>query len=299
MGTKLPILGTLPFNRELRDSRTPHKGAIATLTDQLSQLRLSRKTHSSYYGYGNSEASFLEALRVLHTNIRMLSSDYPIRSIIVSSALPGDGKSTVSANLAQVATAMGQRVLIVDVDLRKPQVHERLAMPNTVGLSNLISDDLSLKSAIQQATPSGQLFVLTAGTVPPDPTKLLASQKMQQLMDTFDRCFDLIIYDAPPITGLADVSLIGQRTDGLVLISRMGKTDRTVLEQTISTLKLAQIPTLGIVANGVKSTKYSSYRYYDGYGPADNSTDKVSDELAEPTASSTFTPKANDNGPIF
>lgn len=298
VGTKLPILGTLPFNRDLRDSRTPQRSAIATLTDQLSQIRLGRKKYSSYYGYGNNEASFLEALRVLHTNIRMLSSDHPIRSIIVSSALPGDGKSTVSANLAQVATAMGQRVLIVDVDLRKPQVHERLAIPNPVGLSNLISDDLPLKSAIQQATPSGQLFVLTAGAVPPDPTKLLASQKMQQLMSTFDRCFDLVIYDAPPITGLADVSLIGQRTDGLVLVSRMGKTDRTILGQTISTLKLAQIPTLGIVANGVKSMKYSSYRYYDGYGPQDNSNPEVPTELAE-IQSSTFTPKADDNGPIF
>ncbi|MEL6350721.1 MAG: polysaccharide biosynthesis tyrosine autokinase [Cyanobacteria bacterium J06627_28] len=298
VGTKLPILGTLPFNRDLRDSRTPQRSAIATLTDQLSQIRLGRKKYSSYYGYGNNEASFLEALRVLHTNIRMLSSDHPIRSIIVSSALPGDGKSTVSANLAQVATAMGQRVLIVDVDLRKPQVHERLAIPNPVGLSNLISDDLPLKSAIQQATPSGQLFVLTAGAVPPDPTKLLASQKMQQLMSTFDRCFDLVIYDAPPITGLADVSLIGQRTDGLVLVSRMGKTDRTILGQTISTLKLAQIPTLGIVANGVKSMKYSSYRYYDGYGSQDNSNPEVPTELAE-IQSSTFTPKADDNGPIF
>ncbi|MEL6160818.1 MAG: polysaccharide biosynthesis tyrosine autokinase [Cyanobacteria bacterium J06627_32] len=264
-GTKLPVLGMLPFNRELRDGRTPEKGAIASLVDSLSQIRLS-KPQNDAYGYGNSESSFLEALRVLHTNIRMLSSDHPIRSIIVSSAMPGDGKSTVCANLAQVATAMGQRVLIVDVDLRKPQVHERLDVDNDLGLSNLIADDLPLKSAIQQLTPSGQLFVLTAGQIPPDPTKLLASRKMQQLMGTFERCFDLVIYDAPPTTGLADVSLIGQRTDGLVLVSRMGRTDRNVLKQTIETLKLAQITTLGVVANGIKSNRYSGYRYYN-YGP--------------------------------
>ncbi len=264
-GTKLPMLGTLPYNRSLQDSQTHQKGAISNLFSNLSQIQLgSRK--SAYYS-DNSEASFLEALRVLHTNIRMLGSDHPIRSIIVSSALPGDGKSTVCANLAQVATAMGQRVLIVDVDLRKPQVHERLDMSNAVGLSNLIADDLPLKSAIQQLTPSGQLFVLTAGKIPPDPTKLLASQKMQQLMGTFERCFDLVIYDAPPTTGLADVSLIGQRTDGLVLITRMGETDKTVLTQTIETLKLAQIPTLGIVANGVKASGFDGYRYYSyGYG---------------------------------
>ncbi|MEL7492779.1 MAG: polysaccharide biosynthesis tyrosine autokinase [Cyanobacteria bacterium J06554_11] len=274
-GTKLPVLGMLPFNRELRDGRTPEKGAIASLVDSLSQIRLS-KPQNDAYGYGNSESSFLEALRVLHTNIRMLSSDHPIRSIIVSSAMPGDGKSTVCANLAQVATAMGQRVLIVDVDLRKPQVHERLDVDNDLGLSNLIADDLPLKSAIQQLTPSGQLFVLTAGQIPPDPTKLLASRKMQQLMGTFERCFDLVIYDAPPTTGLADVSLIGQRTDGLVLVSRMGRTDRNVLKQTIETLKLAQITTLGVVANGIKSNRYSGYRYYN-YGP--NTSNMLSNNI--------------------
>ncbi|MEO1622253.1 MAG: polysaccharide biosynthesis tyrosine autokinase, partial [Cyanobacteria bacterium J06632_3] len=280
-GTKLPVLGTLPFNRELKDSRTPNKGAIAQWVDTLSQVQLGKFRHVGVYGYsGNSESTFLEALRVLHTNIRMLSSDRPIRSIIVSSALPGDGKSTVCANLAQVATAMGQRVLIVDVDLRKPQVHERLAVSNATGLSNLIADDLPLKSAIQQLTPAGQLFVLTAGKIPPDPTKLLASKKMQQLMGTFERCFDLVIYDAPPTTGLADVSLIGQRTDGLVLVSRMGKTDRTVLKQTIETLRLAQIPTLGIVADGVRSSHYSGYRYYN-YGQNIDEHSDV-DETSEP-----------------
>ncbi len=256
-GTKLPLLGTLPYNPGLEDQTK--RGAIARLTKDFMP---GQKTN--LYGHGASgEASFLEAMRVLHTNIRMLSSDRPIRSVLVSSALPGDGKSTVSTILAKVATAMGQRVLVVDVDLRKPQVHSRLEVSNDCGLSNLIASDLPLKSAIQQVGNSGQLFVLTAGQIPPDPTKLLASKKMQQLMETFARCFDLVIYDSPPTTGLADVSLIGQRTDGLILVTRMGKTDRTVLSQTIETLKLAQIPTLGIVANGVRANAMSGYRYYD------------------------------------
>lgn len=268
-GTKLPLLGTLPFNRELKDSRSTEKVSLINAVDALLKRGNSGKL-SSVYGYGgDSESSFLEALRVLHTNIRMLSSDHPIRSILISSALPGDGKSTVAAHLAQVATAMGQRVLVVDTDLRKPQVHDRLNLSNDLGLSNLIADDLPLKSVIQQVEPNGQLFVLTAGKIPPDPTKLLASQRMQQLMGTFDRCFDLVIYDAPPATGLADVSLIGRRTDGLVLVTRIGKTDKTVLKQTIETLKLAQIQTLGLVANGVKASSMSGYRYYT-YGEDDN-----------------------------
>ncbi len=268
-GTKLPLLGTLPFNREL-SQRDGGKGGFAALAERVTSFRLGSSAQASDYGYGgDSESSFLEALRVLHTNVRMLGSDKPIGSILVSSALPGDGKSTVSANLAQVAAAMGQRVLVVDVDLRKPQVHDRLEVSNQIGLSNLIADDVSLKSVIQQVEPAGNLFVLTAGKVPPDPAKLLASHKMHQLMGTFERCFDLVIYDAPPTTGLADVSLIGQQTDGLVLVTRMGKTDRTVLSQTIETLKMSKIPVLGMVANGVKSHGFGGYRYYAyGYGSA-------------------------------
>lgn len=95
-------------------------------------------------------------------------------------------------------------------------------------------------------------------------------------METFERCFDLVIYDSPPATGLADVSLIGQRTDGLVLVTHMGKTDRTVLLQTIETLKLAQIPTLGIVANGVRANAMGGYRYYN-YGQSARS---ASEDLA-------------------
>ena len=266
-GTKLPLLGTLPYNDELTGG--VHKGAIARWTDELSLAKAFTK-QSNAYGYAaSSDASFLEAMRVLHTNIRMLSSDRAIRSILLSSALPGDGKSTTSVGLAKVATAMGQRVLIVDVDLRKPQVHERLNVPNKCGLSNLIADDLSLKSAIQPVGTSGHLFVLTSGQIPPDPTKLLASKKMKQLMETFERCFDLVIYDAPPTTGLADVSLVGRQTDGLVVVTRIGKTDRTVLSQAIETLKLAQIPVLGMVANGVRANAMGGYRYYHyGYAPA-------------------------------
>ncbi len=298
-GTKLPLLGMLPFNHQLRDNLTAERSVLAKLTDSLSQVRLGHR-RSAYYGYGgyggyggNSESSFLEALRVLHTNIRMLSSDRPIRSILISSALPSDGKSTIAAQLAQVATAMGQRVLVVDTDLRKPQVHERLALSNKLGLSNLIADNLPLKSVIQQFDPSGQLFVLTAGKIPPDPTKLLASQKMQQLMGTFERCFDLVIYDAPPIAGLADVSLIGQRTDGLVLVTRIGKTDRTVLKQTIETLKLAQITTLGLVANGVKASGISGYRYYGG-GVEDDEAEDLAIAQTNAQISSVYTSLGQD-----
>ena len=265
-GTKLPLLGTLPKNARLQDSQTTNEGILSMLVGNVSKLRSGKNSLSGYYGY-SGESSFLESLRVLHTNIKMLSSDSPIRSILISSAQPAEGKSTISSSLAQVATAMGQRVMIVDVDLRKPQVHNRLDLPNNLGLSNYISDSVPLKSVLLEVGSNGQLFAMTAGKIPPDPTKLLSSQRMQQLMMTFENSFDLVIYDAPPIAGLADVSLLGQHTDGLILVSRMGETNRTVLTQVIETLKLARITVLGMVANGVRSAGSDGYRYYAyGYG---------------------------------
>lgn len=279
-GTKLPLLGLLPFNQELQDEfmsqrrakANPLKERIALLAETLSQRLFNRS--ASVYGYViDSDAGFLEALRLIHTNIGMLGSNrQPVRSIVVSSALPGEGKSTVSAHLAQVATAMGQRVLVIDGDLRQPQMHERLAVSNEQGLSNLITEDLPVESVIQQVDPNYQLFVLTAGKIPPDPTKLLGSQKMQQMKATFAQNFDLVIYDAPPTTGLADVSLISQNTDGVVLVSRLAKTDRTVLAQAIETLRVARISTLGIVANGVKPTGMGGYRNYAYQANADATT---------------------------
>ncbi|MGD1900500.1 MAG: GumC family protein [Phormidesmis sp.] len=289
-GTKLPLLGTLPLNAALQEGRllddpqsrqqAQKRSVFAAAGARLKRLIPGKRAGSGgYYGYGgNSESSFIEALRVLHTNIRMLSSDRTIHSILVSSALPGEGKSTVAANLAKVATAMGQRVLIVDVDLRKPQVHKRLELDNQLGLSNLIADSLPLKSVLQSVGVDNQLFALTAGKIPPDPTKLLSSRKMRSLMKMFESNFDLVIYDAPPITGLADVSLIGQYTDGVVLVSRIGKTDRDVLTQTLETLRLAQVSILGLIANGVKSSALGGYRYYAyGYGAGNSEMDDESD----------------------
>ncbi|MFM7424162.1 MAG: CpsD/CapB family tyrosine-protein kinase [Elainella sp.] len=174
---------------------------------------------------------------MLHTNLQFLSTDRPLRSIIISSALPGDGKSTVSINLARTAMILGRRVLLVDADMRRPQVHERMQLENHQGLSNYISSDIPLKSVLQKPISLFELSVLSAGPTPPDPTKLLASRKMQQLMRELEQSFDLIIYDTPPLLGLADASILAQHTDGIVVVARLGKTSRSAVSQALDNLK--------------------------------------------------------------
>jgi polysaccharide biosynthesis transport protein len=256
---KLPVLGSLPMAKELAGDPSSFEQA-SNWVQKLFPRVSSPLASAGYYGYSGA-SGFLEALRVLHTNIQLLSSDRPIRSLIISSAMPGDGKSTVSIYLAQTAAAMGQKVLLVDADLRKPQVHNRLNLSNEAGLSNLISHDLKLNSLLHRPQTAPGLTVLTAGQIPPDPTKLFASQKMRDLMVNFQQSFDLVIYDAPPLIGLADASLLAPHTDGLILVARIGQTDRTALTQAIDNVRISQIPILGIVANGIKRS-FGSYHYY-------------------------------------
>jgi succinoglycan biosynthesis transport protein ExoP len=213
---------------------------------------------------GNSPSptnAFQESFRLLNANMRLLSVDSPIRACAITSCQVADGKSTVAVNLAMAAAAMGQRVLLVDADLRRPQVHEMLCLPNWKGLSSVITEDLAVEEVMVQSPREENLFVLTSGPFFPDPTKLLSSRKMQYLMESLLNKFDLIIYDTPPLLGLADANLLAARTNGLMLVVGLNQTEREAIILALEDLKMAGIPLLGMVANGDKGSRY----YYQSY----------------------------------
>ncbi len=223
---KLPLLGNIPFEKQLQRNQTRIRKtedyrirATDYFSDNIPGLAVIPDQD-----YRNYSGNFIEALRVLYTNIQLLSSDRQIRSVVISSAMAGDGKSTVAFHLAQIATAMGQRVLLVDADLRQPKIHILSNLNNKWGLSNLISTNLPVEEVIRELPSMGQLSVITAGPIPPDPTKLLSSQKMKRLMTDLHHTFDFVIYDAPPLVGLADASLIVPHTDGILLVVTRSKT---------------------------------------------------------------------------
>ena len=254
--TKLPLLGVIPFHKHIQPRTRVGEASVDTNPNGSNLVFRNINTQSESY------FPFLEAFRSLHTNIGFLSSDTPIHSLVISSSVHADGKSTVSLNLAQAAAAMGRRVLLVDADLRRPQVHTLLGIPNEQGLSNVISTNLPVSDAIQRSPLWDNLFVLTSGQIPPDPTKLLSSKKMQNIMEQLRQEFDLVIYDTPPLLGLADSSLLAPHTAGIVLVVRMGKTDRSVLTQALERLKLSRAPILGTVVNGVRNYNQLTYGYY-------------------------------------
>jgi len=258
--TRLPILGTIPFNKELK------KRAIGK-EKQQKKTNSSPSFQPSWLNHYNS-SPFLEAFRSLSANLNFVNPDQPVRSLVVSSAAPADGKSTTATFLAQAAAAMGQQVLLVDGDMRRPQVHMRTDLPNVWGLSNVISNEVKVDDVIQRSPIEDNLFVLTAGQLPPDPTRILSSRKMHNLVEYLQKDFDLVIFDAPPLLGLADARLLAAHTDGMVLVVGMGRTYRAVVTQVLSALKMSHARVLGVVANGIKNYTTSSqsyhYKYYAG-----------------------------------
>ncbi|MFM5902060.1 MAG: GumC family protein [Dolichospermum sp.] len=274
----LPVLGSLPFHKSLVQNPSLNLKNTAknqepellvdplVVPNELSSTSAPGRSQSSYY-YG--QGSFWESLQVLYSNIQLLNSDRPVKSLVVSSAVPGDGKSTVAFTLAKTAAIMGKKVLLVDCDLRKSKVHKLSQLNNLWGTSSLISSDIDVNQVIQELPELNGLSVVTAGPLPPDPARLLSSDKMSQMMNYFSENFDLVIYDTPPLSGLVDARLVAVHTDGVMLVVRIDKTDKSALKQPIDTLKASPINLLGVVVNGEKfrglgynyNYKYSSYYY--------------------------------------
>jgi capsular exopolysaccharide synthesis family protein len=257
---RVPLLGVIPFSKEIKSVDRAQVGlqSHAGISD-----RATPRETPQFHWYVASP--FLESFRSLQANIRLLGSDTPTNSIVISSPEPADGKSTVAIHLAQAAAAMGRRVLLVDADLRRPQVHQFLDLPNFQGLSDAIATDLTPEQAIQEVPAWPNLHVLTAGSLPPDPTRLLASERMQQFVERFQSRFDLVIYDLPPSLGFADSRLLAPLTNGVIFVVRIGKTDRTKLKHTLDEFKTSKLTVLGIVANGTRGRGHSSYNYYQNY----------------------------------
>ncbi|MGD2183560.1 GumC family protein [Lusitaniella coriacea] len=262
--TKLRLLGTIPFVKSLQNyERQLQKQIRKAQALDAPNLFLPQPEYPG---------AFREAFRSLYTNISLLGSKQrPIRSLVVSSAAPSEGKSTIALELAQTAAKIGQRVLLIDADLRRSQLHLRLGLKNEKGLSDALQSDLSLNDTIQQAPMDSNLFFLSSGSNVGDPIKLLTSSKMEHLMIQFQGFFDLVIYNSPPLLGLADANLLASNADGIILVVRLEKTERATVMKALEGLKMSRASILGVVANGMKGKLPNPYAIY--------SQDEVSRQL--------------------
>ena len=271
------LLAVIPFLRTLQDRQMNGNTGVIPLELELETLGLNGKALTS----GDSEKNdkeratedsffaFRESFQALYANLSFMTpDDHPAKSLVISSSIPGEGKSTIALNLARVAASVGKKVLLVDADMRRPQLHQVLELSNQSGLSNVISMGLRVEEAIQLSPINSNLSVLTSGPTPPDPNRLLSSEKMTQLMEEWQNLFDLVIYDSPPLAGIADAKLLASRANtSLIMVVGLGILDRSLFKDVMDTLQASKITVLGLVANGRKSGSMGEYyyHYYDNY----------------------------------
>jgi len=226
-------------------------GSIPSFGKEASALPLRDKPRSSVS----------ESFRMLQANLKFSQVDEQLQVIVVSSSVPGEGKSTVSANLGMALAEMGKKVLIVDSDLRRPSQHQMWEEPNASGLSNVLVEPDQLSGAIQELDTN--LYLLTAGAPPPNPIALLDSQRMQDLLEQFRQEYDYILLDSPPVAVAADSAMLGNMAQGTLLVVRPNVVDQTSLTATKEMLQRSGQPLLGMVINGVNpKDEPDSYYYY-------------------------------------
>ena len=249
----ISILGMIP-KRE--DEQKALNNDPMLKTKSLSSMSTDEEERNTKTRYQFSP--FIESFRALNSQIRLLSPDLAIRSLVISSSLPDEGKTTVAIQLAQAAVAMGQRVLLVNADLRKPNLKTPRHSNNDLiyGLTDIIAGTSELMDTVQLFPGEENLYILLPGSVALDPTSILGSKKMHDLMGKCHHNFDLVIYDTVPLN-FADPLLLIPQTDGLLMVTRLGKVDREVLRNSLRTLEVSRVSVLGLVVNMIKDSQSS------------------------------------------
>jgi capsular exopolysaccharide synthesis family protein len=264
--TGVPVVGTVPASTALASD---HRLLDPAMTSEK----------------GNSFA-LNEAFRALRTNLKFMDVDHPPRTIVITSPLPGDGKSTIACNLAVTLAANGESVVLVDGDLRRPTVARTMGLPGGAGLSDVLAGRVELADVLQR-TPTPNLFVLAAGSIPPNPSELLGSDRMRRVLEQLST-HAMVIIDAPPLLPVTDGAVLTHQADGALMAISVGKTTYDIAEKAIATLHKAQGRVLGLVLNkaplkGADAPHYA-HAYRGTYLPrtpadAESSSASVSDAI--------------------
>jgi protein-tyrosine kinase len=209
----------------------------------------------------NSKSPIAEQYRTIRTNIEFSSVDGEMKTILITSSGPGEGKSTTASNLAVVFAQQGKRVLLIDADLRKPTAHYTFNLTNTFGLTSVLTKQMDLAEAAT-ATNEENLFILPSGPIPPNPAEVLGSKAMEELLSKSAENFDFVLFDAPPMLAVADPQILANKVDGTILVVSSGTTE---IEQAVKAKELlhnSKSKLLGAVLNNKKVENAHYYYYY-------------------------------------
>lgn len=221
------------------------------------------ETATTLITISNPRSPASEAYRSLRTNLEFSSLDKPIRSMVVTSAAPEEGKSTTLANLAVAIAQAGKKVILVDCDLRRPSLQKIFDARSTVGFTDMMRDDALLKKPPLQETAVTGLRLLVSGTIPPNPAELLGSKRMEEVIATLLKNADMVLFDAPPVVAVTDAAVLSSKVDAALLVVSAGKTKRDHAKKAKALLDKVNARLIGTVLNNVKG-EASLYQYYAG-----------------------------------
>jgi capsular exopolysaccharide synthesis family protein len=231
-----------------------------------------------------------ESYRALRTSLLLTSLGAPPKTILITSALPREGKTTTSINTAIVLAQKGVRVLLIDADLRRPSIHKTLGMGPRVGLSNVLTGGATLQQATMRSPVLPNLYVLPAGTPPPNPAELMASVQMNDMLTQLRDQYDHIVVDTPPTLSVTDAVVLSTRADAVVLVIRSAQTTKPALRRARDILAQVNARVSGVLLNAVNLDSPDYYYYYEYQGKYghryydEDMTDKDSAQAASSSA---------------
>ncbi len=254
----LTVLGSIPMITPQRVSRHI-KGMNGNGGGGITDIESRLVTHLA------PKSPISEAYRSLRTNIQYTRAEKPIKTVVVTSSGPGEGKSTSTANLAITLAQMGVKTLLIDTDLRRPVQHGIFGVDRSNGLTNVLVGKVTTENAIRPTKIEG-LDLLTAGTLPPNPSELLGSKTMEKFIEKVSEIYDMVLFDSPPVIAVTDSAVLASKLDGVILVVKSGETNRDAMSRARVLLQNVHANILGIMLNGVNvENMYGSYYYYYHY----------------------------------
>ncbi|MGC9932357.1 CpsD/CapB family tyrosine-protein kinase [Priestia aryabhattai] len=227
---------------------------------------MARKNKRNSFQLGNRslislsspKSPITEQFRTIRTSIQFSNVDTDLRSVVVTSPNPAEGKSTITANLAIVFAQQGKRVLLIDSDLRKPTAHYTFQLENNIGLTNILTRQVTLEKAVKKASQEN-LWILTSGPIPPNPSELLGSRSMKDLLEQIKNEYDFVIFDSPPVLAVTDAQVLSNLTDGVVLVMSSRNTQIDSAKKAKELLESVGAKILGVVLNNKKEKDHLYY----------------------------------------
>ncbi len=277
--TGAKVVGAIPFIQAESVAASMERRGIDIEDERMLQRMAQMVT------YFDPQSTLAETYRTLRTNIEFVTVEKGDKTMIVTSSTSGEGKSTVTANLAMTMTQLGKRTLLVDCDLRKPTVARMFGLDKDPGIAEVIVGNYEWREVIRTVTDivTGgmgmedlmqtqgiiNLHIITSGAIPPNPAELLNSGNMDQFIKEVSEVYDIVLFDAPPVLHVTDAVILGKKVDGALVIYKAGDIPRTSLKRTVNLLNSVEVDMLGIVLNGIRaeiSADYYDFGYSSYYG---------------------------------